>query len=145
MAAHIFCRIHCGCAANECTRVCGHECAEHVLAAQGLDIGPQSLEAFQAALVDARTILWNGPMGVFEWPRFAAGTIGIAHALAELTDKVGCLCPCIGRSQGERQNVLLVWQSAFHAKVCTVRVLPSCAEDVCSDRVRLAESHLFWQ
>ena len=63
-----------------------------VLGAQGLDIGPESLKAFQAALADARTVLWNGPMGVFEWPRFAAGTIGIAHALAELTDKVCCLC-----------------------------------------------------
>ena len=62
-----------------------------VLGAQGLDIGPESLKAFQAALADARTVLWNGPMGVFEWPRFAAGTIGIAHALAELTDKVCCL------------------------------------------------------
>ncbi|KAK9826792.1 hypothetical protein WJX81_001493 [Elliptochloris bilobata] len=55
----------------------------------GLDIGPKSLEAFRAALADARTVLWNGPMGVFEWPRFATGTLGIAHALAELTEK-GC-------------------------------------------------------
>jgi phosphoglycerate kinase len=47
-----------------------------------MDIGPRTLEAFEAALADARTVLWNGPMGVFEFPRFAAGTIGIARILA---------------------------------------------------------------
>ena len=72
-------------------------CVMLVPAAQGLDIGPESLKAFQAALAGARTVLWNGPMGVFEWPRFAAGTIGIAHALAELTDKVRSLHACAWR------------------------------------------------
>jgi phosphoglycerate kinase len=48
----------------------------------GLDIGPQTRRAFAAALADARTIFWNGPMGVFEWPRFAEGTKAVAEAVA---------------------------------------------------------------
>lgn len=49
---------------------------------EGLDIGPGSVEVFTAALESARTILWNGPMGVFEDPRFNAGTEAIARAIA---------------------------------------------------------------
>jgi phosphoglycerate kinase len=48
----------------------------------GLDIGPQTRTAFAARLADARTIFWNGPMGVFEWPRFADGTKAVAEAVA---------------------------------------------------------------
>jgi phosphoglycerate kinase len=48
----------------------------------GLDIGPETRERFAAKLADARTIFWNGPMGVFEWPRFAAGTTAVAQAVA---------------------------------------------------------------
>lgn len=58
---------------------------------QGLDIGPDSLKAFQGALADAKTIIWNGPMGVFEFEKFAKGTFGVADTLAELSGKVGCL------------------------------------------------------
>ncbi|MCP9826624.1 phosphoglycerate kinase [Synechococcus sp. EJ6-Ellesmere] len=60
----------------------------------GLDIGPDSLKAFQAALADCKTVIWNGPMGVFEFDKFAAGTNGVAHTLAELSSK-GC-CTIIG-------------------------------------------------
>lgn len=48
-----------------------------------LDIGPKSVEAFQQVIVDSKTVVWNGPMGVFEMDAFAKGTIGVAKAMAE--------------------------------------------------------------
>jgi phosphoglycerate kinase len=48
----------------------------------GLDIGPDTRERFARAITGARTIFWNGPMGVFEWPRFAEGTKAVAQAVA---------------------------------------------------------------
>ncbi len=56
----------------------------------GLDIGPDSVKTFQAALADCKSVIWNGPMGVFEMEKFAAGTEAIAHTLAGLTD-TGCI------------------------------------------------------
>ena len=52
--------------------------------ALGLDIGPESAAAFAAALADARTVFWNGPMGVFETDAFAGGTRAVAQALTEV-------------------------------------------------------------
>jgi phosphoglycerate kinase len=49
----------------------------------GLDIGPETSEDFARRIAGARTVFWNGPMGVFEWPRFAEGTFAVARALAE--------------------------------------------------------------
>jgi phosphoglycerate kinase len=49
---------------------------------QALDIGPQSVESFVQALFCAKLIVWNGPMGVFEFPAFASGTIALAKAVA---------------------------------------------------------------
>jgi phosphoglycerate kinase len=49
----------------------------------GLDLGPLSVERFAAVLKGAKTIVWNGPMGVFEKPAFATGTVALAHAVAE--------------------------------------------------------------
>jgi len=48
----------------------------------GLDIGPETRERFAALIGSARTVFWNGPMGVFEWPRFAEGTKAVAEAVA---------------------------------------------------------------
>ncbi|HEY69919.1 MAG TPA: phosphoglycerate kinase [Anaerolineae bacterium] len=48
-----------------------------------LDIGPQTIESFTAVLEGARTVVWNGPMGVYEFQAFSKGTIAIAHALAQ--------------------------------------------------------------
>jgi phosphoglycerate kinase len=49
-----------------------------------LDIGPETIAAYQAILQDAKTVLWNGPMGVFEMPNFATGTFAIAETLANI-------------------------------------------------------------
>jgi phosphoglycerate kinase len=48
-----------------------------------LDIGPQTVKAFGAIIAGAGTVVWNGPMGVFEFPKFAAGTFGVAKAVAD--------------------------------------------------------------
>ncbi|MFN6570748.1 phosphoglycerate kinase [Dendronalium sp. ChiSLP03b] len=50
----------------------------------GLDIGPDSVKVFQEALGDTKTVIWNGPMGVFEFDKFAVGTEAIARTLAEI-------------------------------------------------------------
>jgi len=54
---------------------------------KGLDIGPMSIELFKAELKKAKTVVWNGPMGVFEVEKFAKGTYEIAQILAEITSK----------------------------------------------------------
>ena len=53
----------------------------------GMDIGVESVQHFRNAIQDARTIIWNGPMGVFEEPPFNEGTIGVAQAVAEAADR----------------------------------------------------------
>ena len=89
--------------AEEVERDAGHELPEDVVAAAafeadaearvvawdevpagwlGLDIGPATSERFAARIAEARTVFWNGPMGVFEWPRFAEGTKAVAEAVA---------------------------------------------------------------
>merc|ERR1712190_82708 len=57
----------------------------------GLDNGPEATEEIKKALQDCKTIIWNGPMGVFESPQFAKGTHDIAECLAELTEKNGAI------------------------------------------------------
>ena len=51
----------------------------------GLDIGPKTAKMYADALVDAKTVVWNGPMGVFEMSNFAQGTVAVAKALADIT------------------------------------------------------------
>lgn len=54
---------------------------------EGLDIGPKTIEKFGEILADAKTVVWNGPMGVFEMEKFAKGTNGVAEVLAELKNQ----------------------------------------------------------
>jgi len=58
----------------------GHPIPDNMMA---LDIGPETIETFSEEIARARTVVWNGPMGVFEMPPFAKGTFKIAHAVAE--------------------------------------------------------------
>lgn len=62
------------------------DCADNVA---GLDVGPKTIKLFSAEVAKAKTILWNGPMGLFEDKRFAQGTFGVAKAVAEVTEKSG--------------------------------------------------------
>jgi len=56
---------------------------------EGVDIGPETARTYAHAIAGARTILWNGPMGIFEDPRFAEGTFAVARAVAEVTRENG--------------------------------------------------------
>jgi len=58
---------------------------------QGLDIGPKTIALITAEVAEARTILWNGPAGVFEFPAFAVGTNAIAHAVANNTNAISII------------------------------------------------------
>jgi phosphoglycerate kinase len=58
---------------------------------QGLDIGPKTVALIAAEVAEARTILWNGPAGVFEFPAFAVGTNAIAHAVAANTEAISII------------------------------------------------------
>jgi 3-phosphoglycerate kinase len=49
----------------------------------GLDIGPKTIELFSEAIAKAKVLIWNGPMGVFEWPAYARGSFAIAEAFAQ--------------------------------------------------------------
>src|SRR5260370_29149412 len=64
----------------------------------GMDIGVETVAHFANALQDAKTIIWNGPMGGFEEPPFDQGPIGIAHAVAEAADRGATLIGGGGRS-----------------------------------------------
>ena len=50
---------------------------------EGMDIGPKTIELFKQTILSAKTVVWNGPMGVFEMPNFAKGTIAVAQMVAD--------------------------------------------------------------
>ena len=56
----------------------------------GLDVGPGTVKLFSETILASKTVVWNGPMGVFEMPNFAHGTFAIAHALVDAT-KAGAI------------------------------------------------------
>jgi phosphoglycerate kinase len=66
------------------TRVVSREAIPQGMAV--VDVGPETVELFRGIVTDAKTVLWNGPMGVFEIPAFASGTRGVAEAVATATD-----------------------------------------------------------
>jgi phosphoglycerate kinase len=82
---------------------------------KGLDIGPRSVEQFAAALDGARTVFWNGPMGVFELAPFAAGTRGVADAIAALggPDHSGALTVVGGGDSAAAVRALGIEESRF--------------------------------
>jgi phosphoglycerate kinase len=83
----------------------------------GLDIGPKTRAQYEAALVGAGTIFWNGPMGVFEWERFAQGTMTVCKAVARSgTQSGGSAFTVVGGGD----SVAALNQSGLHAKMSHV-------------------------
>ena len=81
---------------------------------QGLDAGPKSREIFNDVILSSKTILWNGPVGVFEMPNFAEGTIALGESIAAAT-KLGCFS-LVGGSD----SVAFVKQNGYSEKVSYV-------------------------
>jgi len=75
----------------------------------GMDIGPLTIDKFKGALKGAKTVFWNGPVGVFEFPRFATGTMALAKAISELPDCVTVI--------GGGDSVAAVNKSGVAAKI----------------------------
>ncbi len=82
--------------------------------AMGLDIGPDTIASYRETLMEAKTIVWNGPMGVFEMTNFATGTNAIAEALADATEK-GALTVV-----GGGDSVAAIVQAGFEERVSHV-------------------------
>ena len=76
---------------------------------EGVDIGEKTRELFASALKDAKTVVWNGPMGVFEFSNFAAGTVAVAKALSQLNDAITII--------GGRDSAAAVNQLGFGDKM----------------------------
>ena len=77
-----------------------------------LDIGPKSVELFAETLKTAKTVFWNGPMGVFEFPAFAAGTRGVAQAIIDATAQ-GCFSVVGGGDSAASVRVLGLDEAGF--------------------------------
>lgn len=80
----------------------------------GVDIGPETVRAYSALIEDASTVIWNGPMGVFEMEAFAAGTNAVADALARSTDS-GCLSVV-----GGGDSVAAITQAGYEDRISHV-------------------------
>jgi phosphoglycerate kinase len=79
----------------------------------GLDIGPRSVEVFAQALAGSRTVFWNGPMGVFELAPFAAGTRGVAEAVARLSSEGDALTVVGGGDSAAAVRALDIGEDRF--------------------------------
>ncbi|GEL16637.1 phosphoglycerate kinase [Pseudonocardia asaccharolytica DSM 44247 = NBRC 16224] len=79
----------------------------------GLDIGPESVAAFTGVLVGAKTVFWNGPMGVFELAPFAAGTRGVAQVIVDATAKNGTFSVVGGGDSAAAVRALGLPESGF--------------------------------
>ncbi|MCK5075252.1 MAG: phosphoglycerate kinase, partial [Calditrichia bacterium] len=82
--------------------VCVKEIPAHMV---GVDVGPATLKKFKEILADAKTVVWNGPLGAFEIPEFSKGTFGLAEYLAEITKK-GAVTIVGGGDSAAAVNVL---------------------------------------
>ena len=80
---------------------------------KGLDVGPETVERFRGLLADARTVFWNGPMGVFELAPFAAGTRGVAEAVAAVSRDSGGTTVVGGGDSAAAVRALGVDEAAF--------------------------------
>lgn len=85
--------------------------------AMALDIGPKTRKQYEAALVGAGTIFWNGPMGVFEWERFADGTMVVCRAVAHTSTKAGGGAFSV---VGGGDSVAALNRSGLHGKISHV-------------------------
>ena len=98
----------------------------------GLDIGPDAVKVFKAALADCKTVIWNGPMGVFEFPKFAKGTEAVAYSLAEITKTGATTIIGGGDSVAAVEQVGLADQMSHisHARRADARRLTSGANPI---------------
>ncbi len=80
---------------------------------KGLDIGPATVERFAQGLRHARTIFWNGPMGVFEMAPFAGGTRGVAEAIARVTQALGAFSVVGGGDTAAAVHALKMGENCF--------------------------------